>query len=246
MNTFDEKTHTYYIDGKRATGITSIIGVIAKPQLIGWAANCAVDYVKAQGLAETFLITDHVPPEFAGQQFRMVSDRTLEEARTAHAKKKEKAGEHGTDTHKAVEVYITKSIETNSGKPITLTVESIEPFCKWAVENVDHFLFSERKMFDPENFIAGTADFAYVGKDGKRYMGDFKTSSGVYGIDYWLQVAGYRYLAEKEGDKPYDGSTVVRLGKDGSFEALNRYDYETDKNAFLACLTLYRAQQTYK
>ena len=76
-------------------------------------------------------------------------------------------------------------------------------------------------------------------------MADFKTSSGIYGIDYWLQVAAYRMLAEEEGDEPYDGATVVRMGKDGSFEVKHRFDYETDKEAFMACLTIYRAQATF-
>ena len=121
----------------------------------------------------------------------------------------------------------------------------IQKFIDWATVNVDQFLFSERRLSNKDLFIAGTADFAYV-KDGKRYMADFKTSSGVYDISYWLQCAAYRFIAESEGDAKYDGCTIVRLGKDGSFEVMHRYDYETDLSAFMACLTLYRAQSTFK
>lgn len=180
----------------------------------------------------------------------------LEKAKGAGNKKKEEAGTHGTDAHTLVEYLITTFIESNEGKPRqplyfadTFTeakFAAIKPFYDWAVENVDHFLFAERQMFNKELFIAGTADFAYIGKDGKKYMADFKTSSGVWGIDYYLQCAAYRLLAEAEGDAPYDGCTIVRMGKKGDFEVLHRFDYETDKEAFLACLTLYRAQATYK
>lgn len=242
---FNKQKHEYLIDGKRATGVTTIIGVLAKPQLIGWAARMAVEYIE-----------DTLP---TGQDYRVVEEtiyinqrdleRILDEARFAHTKKKEAAGTHGTDAHALVEAYVNACIATNKGEPLAkppTISEGIEKFILWAIENVDHFLFSERQMYNKELFIAGTADFAYIGKDGKKYMADFKTSSGIYGIDYWLQCAAYRMLAEGEGDAPYDGCTVVRMGKDGSFEAQSRFDYETDKGAFLACLTLYRAQATYK
>jgi hypothetical protein len=236
MNTFNKEKHEYLIDGKRATGVTTIIGVLAKPALISWAARMAVESI-------TKYLTDHIQ-----EGLTVELTNALEEARTAHTKKKEAAGEHGTDTHALVEDYVNECLKVNEGKPFAFANpdSGIQKFADWASENVDHFLFSERRMFNKELFIAGTADFAYVGKDGKKYMADFKTSSGIYGIDYWLQVAAYRMLAEAEGDKAYDGMTVVRMGKDGSFEVQQLYDYETYKTAFLSCLTLYRAQAALK
>lgn len=241
---FDEKTHTYLIDGKRATGVTTIIGVLAKPALIGWAARMACEYVLEN--------TRHSlkDGEYIIKSAQLLT--VLEEAKSAHTKKKEAAGEHGTDTHALVEEWINVLLMDYKGIPQNdYAMDSDDPILKfkaWAVENVDHFLFSERRMFNKELFIAGTADFAYIGKDGKKYMADLKTSSGVYGIDYWLQVAAYRMLAEAEGDEPYDGATIVRMGKKGpsDFEVQQLYDYETYKEAFLCCLTLYRAQAAIK
>lgn len=240
---FDEKKHIYYLDDKKLTGVTSIIGVLAKPALISWSARMAADYL--DGAVKEIAI--HADWE------AMLSDGTWDklvvDSKNAHTKKKEAAGEHGTDAHALVEEWINECLE-HGGSPFAAAAgnahETIGKVVQWASQNVDHFLFAERRMYwaDPY-WIAGTADFAYVGKDGKRYMADFKTSSGIYGVDYWLQVAAYRMLAEHAGDEPYDGATVVRLGKDGSFEVQQRFDYETDKEAFLACLTLYRAGQTY-
>lgn len=250
---FDAKTHTYYIDGKPATGVTTIIGDLAKPALIGWAAKMAVEYVK-ENIDRVYGTGDDGTPQF----YEHLLEELLHEAKTAHTKKKEAAGTHGKDAHALVEKYVKNCIDVSlngiKGAPLAFGFshevnqawEPIAPFVNWAVENVDYFLFSERRMFNKELFIAGTADFAYVGKDGKKYMADFKTSSGIYGIDYWLQVAAYRFLAEAEGDEPYDGATIVRLGKDGSFEVQQLYDYETYKEAFMACLTLYRAQAAIK
>jgi hypothetical protein len=221
------KNHFYFADEegkKKYTGVTTILGVIAKPALIGWAANMAVDHLLAN------------PTDFEG-------------ARKAHTKKKEAAGTHGTDTHALVEDYVKHCLRLE-GKPVLdmLKMEEewkpIRPVIDWAFAEVDHFLFSERPMADIETYIAGTADFGYVGKDTKRYMSDFKTSSGIY-YEMYLQTAEYQHLAQVNGDAPYDGRSVVRLGKDGAFEVQVRYDYETDLEAFNAALTLYRAQQTY-
>lgn len=230
-----EKDHNYYADPegkKRYTGITTALSVIAKPALIAWAARMTGDFLIAALASGT-----------------PISKELIEEAKKAHTRKNEDAKEHGTKTHALVEDYIKFSIKNARGIPeMTMRFpewEPIKPFIEWAMQNVDHFLFSERRMANTEHFIAGTADFAAVMKDGKKLIGDFKTSSGVYGVDYFLQCAAYKFIAESEGDAPYDGSVIVRLGKDGSFDVHYRYANETDVEAFLAALTLYRAQSTF-
>lgn len=232
-HTFDPKTHSYLIDGKPATGVTTIIGVLAKPALIGWAAKTAVEYLQK--------LTPDIELGYPKETWA----QWLDEAKTAHNQKRDSAATHGTDAHALVEKYIKLTIST-PGFVIEEEFKPIRPFIEWALTNVDHFLFSERQMFNDEKFIAGTADFGAVMKDGKKLIGDFKTSSGVYGIDYFLQCAGYRFLAEAEGDAPYDGCVIVRLGKKGAKDFDVHYRYTSDEEAFMACLTLYRAQATYK
>lgn len=254
---FDEEKHKYYLDGKLMTGVTTCLGVLAKPALIQWAANL--------GTAEAYQVASAMEPDrlnalstaidVAVMKHGKINARACQEidalfpefkdARTASTKKKEAAGQHGTDTHLLIETYVNKCLDAG-GAPIDDfdSPEIVQPFVKWSLENVAQFLYSERAMHDPDLFFAGTADFGYVGKDGKRYIGDFKTSSGIYGIDYWLQVSAYRHLAEKEGDTAYDGMTVVRIGKeDGAFEAHSLYDYEPYRDVFLSCVRIYRMQQ---
>lgn len=240
MNTFNKENHEYRIDGERATGVTTIIGVLAKPALIGWAAKMAIEYIK-----ETAELLEH---ELAGEKVWKVSESLLEESKTAHVRNRDSAAEHGTLTHELIEIYINNCINDNGCKPYSYQSESVKPFIDWAVTNVDHFLFSERVMFNKDMFIAGTADFGCIMKDGKRLIGDFKTSSGMYGIGYFIQCAGYKILAEAEGDAPYDGCVIVRLGKKGpsDFDVTYRYRPDVDEEAFRACLTLYRAQATFK
>ena len=46
MLKFNEEKHLYTLDDKPVTGVTTILKTIAKPQLIQWAANEAVNYIK--------------------------------------------------------------------------------------------------------------------------------------------------------------------------------------------------------
>src|ERR1041385_8186368 len=97
-NLFDPKTHTYFIYGKRATGITTVISVLAKPALIQWAATEVCKFIK-----------ENAP---VLEKVRGVADRWevdsnfLEDARLAHTRKKDAAATHGTDAHALVEKYI--------------------------------------------------------------------------------------------------------------------------------------------
>lgn len=235
-NTFNKERHEYLIDGKRATGVTTIIGVLAKPALINWAAKEAANYFLA---AVNKLASAPISTE--------ILEGIHEQAIVAHNKKKEAAGTHGTDAHALVELYVNECISKYNGEPYEhVEISPIKPFVDWAVANVGTFLFAERQMFDAALFIAGTADFGCILKTGQKLIGDFKTSSGVYGIDYFLQCAGYKLLAESEGDKGYDGCVIVRLGKKGpkDFDVTYSYDTVTAETAFLACLTIYRAQAT--
>jgi hypothetical protein len=245
--TFEEDGHTYKYDGKRVTGITTIIGVLAKPALIGWAAKMAVEYIKENGR-----LHESSPDGDPAQGFYIISKEHLEEAKSAHTKKKEDAGQKGTDMHALVEEWINLNLAQKGGDFTVRSDEdtqyflAIVPFIEWAQENVDHFLFSERRMFNKDLFIAGTCDFAYIDKQGRRVVSDFKTSgSGIY-YEMWIQTAAYQLIAEAEGDEKYDYRTIVRLDKKGGFEFQERHDYETDKDAFLSALKLYRAMATYK
>lgn len=241
-NTFNKNKHEYLINGKRATGVTTIINVLDKPALIPWAARMVVEYIKRVGLK-----TEGV------DEWRVTTEQ-LTEAQDAHRKKKEAGGTHGTNAHSLVEEYINLCLKQNdTGLPLMpasdemeVKFEPIEPFIDWALENVKEFLFSERQMYDEALFIAGTADFGCILKTGQRLIGDFKTSGGVYGIDYFLQCAGYKLLAEANGDKDYDGCVIVRVGKKGpkDFDVHYSYDTVTAEMAFMACLTIYRAKAT--
>ena len=239
MFEYQEKGHKYFLDGKPMTGVTTILGVIAKPALIQWAANMAVDY-----------IAEHIGDVLTFPIDKEKTEKFLKEARTAHAKKKTDAGKKGTDVHKEIENIITWALTGNGVIPKEYVISTnyeiedvakgqIQKFLDWAVGNKVKFLASEKKVYSEKLWYAGTLDFLCE-IDGKKYIGDLKTSSGIYGREYFFQCAAYRQAAEEMGETDFHGSIIVRCGKDGSFETKDSFDYETDVKGFNAALQLYR------
>ena len=248
--TFDSDTHTHFIDGREATGVSTISGkVLAKPALIPWATKMMAEHISAN----CKWVKQDVPDGNDG--YYEVSEAELKVAKSAYNKVRDKAATHGTDAHALVEKYINVCLtEGHEGLPQAVSPHneeyaSIQKFIEWSWGNVETFLFSERHVYAPDPiFVAGIVDFGYISKNGQRFIADFKTSSGIYGIDYFLQCAGYRILAESMGDEVYDGGTIVRIGKDGSFETTTRQGplWEQDRACFLAALKLYRAQRAFE
>lgn len=233
---FDEKTHRYYLDGKQMTGVTTILGVIAKPQLISWASNQAVDYITGKAMD----VGVAVPPDTI-----TVPKSVLEEARTAYAKKRDRAADLGTAVHAEIEEYIKCRM---NGLEYFSENEQVNHFKSWVEKHNVEFIASEEQVYSVTHFVAGTYDFACI-IDGKKYLGDLKTANGLY-PEYFYQCAAYRMMAEEMGQTDFKGSILVRIGRDGKFnedeDVIISESYEDEKQAFLSALTLYRVTERYE
>ena len=230
--------HSYYADseGKKPyTGITTVLGVIGKPALVSWAAKMVVEYIKDNGIfndtEETYEITI----------------KQLEEAKNAHRKKKEAAGESGTDLHALAEGYVRLSIQEYDGKPMDTCPTGLEQFRDWAKQENITFLEPEKKMYSKTWWIAGTADLIFE-KDGKKYIGDIKTYAKIWDRVPFFQCAGYANMYEEmtEGKETIAGYCIIRISKDGTFETKWSFDTVGDTRAFFACVELYRQLQNYQ
>ena len=234
---FNKEGHYYELDGKRMYGVTTVLGVIAKPALIPWAVKTCVDYIKNNCKQDELMRY-------------LVHNMDLDEAKSAHRKKKEDAGEKGTDAHSMAEGYVKECMETNQGLALELKSanEQVQHFIDWAVKNEVIFRASEKQVCNEGLWYAGTADLVIEIK-GKKYIGDIKTSSAIY-PEHFYQMAAYRLALESMGEEGFDGSVVIRLGKDNKFkeekDVQYRYDFETDKAAFLGALAIFKAGETYK
>lgn len=223
---FDEEKHIYTVDGKKIEGVTGVTGVIAKPALIYWAVNQAIGYLQMA-----------LKPGKSYDELEL--KKLLEDAKFAHRKVTTTAGDIGTLVHEAIETYIKEGKIT---EPVNdKAKESFKQFVKWATDNKVKFLESERKLYSKEKGYAGTMDF-YCEKQGKFFIGDTKTSSGIYD-EMWFQTSGYQQAYQEETGAKVDGHIIVRVGKDGTIEVKENYEYEKNVIAFNGALVLYRRIQ---
>jgi hypothetical protein len=252
---FDEKKHAYKLDGRLLSGVTTVIdGTSSKQNLIGWAANMACDHIDNNRFSLIELLSRE---GVSGFEVNKYLNQLISEARTAHTRRKEAAGAKGTDTHALVEAYINYCL-TGEGTPIQPltfnTLDPIQPFIDWAIENVDRFLAAEQRLYSEKHGYAGTCDFVAV-MDGKLTIGDLKTFPKMWSADAFIQMGAYSLAwHELTGERP-EQSVVVkmcdpndeRLRKYGgkAFAAYPRYALEEDEEMFLTRLKMYRYNENF-
>lgn len=228
---FDKKNHIHELDGKPLMGVTSVLKIIAKPALIQWAANMAVDYIK-----------EHVPHDGRDEGLNQITYRIedfnalLEEARTAHRKKKEGAGDWGTIVHEAIEDWIK-----NGTVPILEESQqkAFDNFVAWSKENNVKFLESEKHLYSEEMWVGGICDLL-IEMNGKKYVADIKTSSAIYN-EHFYQMAAYGLMLREMGlHDDIDGFLVINLKKNGEIDTKIAYDMALNEEAFKHALGLYK------
>jgi len=216
---FDKKKHVHTLDGKRLHGVTTVLKYWGDPgALINWAANTAVDFIVKGG--------------------------DPEEARTAHTRKRDKAGDRGTKVHEALEVAMNELIETGGYSTADTPEYDIVPtVINWMTAERIKPLKSEMAVYSREHWYGGIAD-GVIEKDGKRYILDFKTSNTVQ-TKAFIQCGAYS-VAVKEMKKAADvaGVVVVHIPKGQSFDPEKNtfwfYDIENLENAWLSILNAYK------
>jgi len=183
---FDPKKHCYTLDGKPLQGVTTVLGVIAKPMLIGWAARMTADWIRAN--------CDWTQSNPDNRTYT-VNELELLDASKAHSKKKTDAGNRGTDVHALVEDYIKRCINDNGG--VAIEESSGDPmadkFIQWARSNDVIFHESEKKMYSEKLWLAGTCDFTCTIK-GKKFVGDLKTMKKMWDRVPHFQTAAYMMM----------------------------------------------------
>lgn len=224
---FDGFRHKYVWEEQdmEIKSVTKILSVINKPALVNWASNMAIDYVSGQ-----------IAPGTAYDEIELAT--IFDKGRKAHYDRKVEAGNIGTLLHKWVENYIRGE---DPGMPVNPDLKaSVLRFLIWVKKHKVKFLLSEQVIFSKQYLYSGTTDFICT-IDGKMYIGDLKTSNGIY-PEMFIQTSAYRNARVEEfPEEKYEGQLIVRVGKDGTFEfAVCRDDamYKMMLEAFVACVKL--------
>ncbi len=226
---FDPVKHQYTLGGKKIDGVTSILKIINKPALIGWAVKTDLAHLRA-ALLESPNLTESSLNEL------------IKEASNRHENIKTVSADFGTNVHQAIEYYIKGDAEALNQLTEKLNdeeIEAIKTFISWAEKSVGKFVDSERVVYSRKNRYCGTLDFTAFLKDGTGlYVGDIKTTGHIY-PEYFLQTAAYEMAFREETGLNIEGRIIVRL-KAGELETRITKDKTKDGAAFKAILKAYR------
>lgn len=221
---FSPSHHIYTWEGSKIDGVTSVLRVINKPKLLGWAARCAAEYC-----AEEFK-PGHV---YNAEQIAAITEK----ARSQYNVKRNKAADTGTLVHAWIEDWIKgRQPELPHDHQV---LNGVLAFKRYVDSQNIKFVASEQKIFSKKYKYAGTLDFE-AEIDGKLFLGDIKTSSGIY-PEMFLQTSAYQQAREEENPgRKYAGQLIINCRKDGILDTLVSTDYEKHIKGFLAALVLYR------
>lgn len=192
----------YELNGIEYPSVTTITGILDKPALVQWAANCAVDYVKENLDAIKDPIDVH-----RGEQ-------VLEEARKAHKIVKDTAADNGTKVHKAIELYI-KGGDYSELLDNEQTKTAFDAFLSWESKNHVIWIKTECQVFSINHGYAGRFD-AIAMVNGHRYLIDFKTSKGIWD-EMKYQLCAYRQAYNEmleEGQEKIENIAILHLDKE--------------------------------
>lgn len=217
---FDDSRHCHMLDGKPLIGVTTCLGIIAKPALVPWAVKLAVEYM------ENWLESDS-PYESRAE--------ALANAKKAHTEKKDTAGTFGKNVHKACEEWIKEG--KNPEGLDEKEQKAFDNFKSWAETHNVKFLESEINVWSEEMWTGGICDLV-LEIDGKKYIGDIKTSSAIY-PEHFIQCSAYSEML-KDRYPDVHGMVIINLQKTGKLD--HKFNYEVKENfeAFKAALHLYK------
>lgn len=248
----DEHGHRFYqFDApcaKPLPSVTSVLSVIAKPALVAWSRNTALDSMRAHLAAHhgEVLTKEHV-------------DKAAEAAKQHPSSLFNKAADYGLRAHEAIEhVVLGTDPRPAAPKAVAGAVDSFERW--WSAAGL-HTACAELVVHSERYGFAGQCDAVAVrggGRGGDDHESsvaadatdaasvavfDWKTSSGVY-PEYALQVAAYaKALEEMSGGRVHvREGWVVRIGRNGNgadFEARRVRDLDAAFLMFRAALYLF-------
>lgn len=157
----------YYLGDKAYPSVTTILKVLAKPALVGWAAK----------VAATASIEN--------------PDWSVEQCCAEVTGKKESAGARGSVVHGLIEAI------GRGNKPDLSTVPpEIKPYADGYIAfhnlTIKKILFSECTVVSDTHGYAGTLDIIALCNDNLVWLLDNKTSKGIYN-ETGLQLSSYKH-----------------------------------------------------
>jgi Holliday junction resolvase-like predicted endonuclease len=204
-------------DGSKAPGVTTILGMLDKPALTGWACRCGeeamrdriAEYAECGGVSRDFVIS-------------------LQPIGDAHKVRREHAADIGTCAHHRCEAHVRGMDGDEDAFPSDIWHDATKPteaFVRWWDEEAGLTLVcAEQALVEPFILFGGTIDLIARDELGNLHLVDLKTSrhAGKYGWrgtsiypEAVVQTAAYMHLWDQaHPDEPIRRAVVARIGKE--------------------------------
>ncbi len=204
------RANLYFINGVQEPlpSVTSILKVLSAPGLEFWKIKTAV----------TSALID--------------PSQSVEEAMASIYKKRDTAGNEGSDAHRIIE-HISK--EGDDKTEYTGKVGAyVTAYRKFVQEMPFKTVYTEKTVHSTKYKYAGTLDAVIELASGRKILMDWKTSNFI-APEFDLQLQAYKWALEEMGTKT-DGCGILHLKDNGTYSFI---ESNGDFEAFLACLKIY-------
>lgn len=218
------KGHWYKLDGKKADGVTTLLGDgLRKKAIEAWGIKTVAEYV-ADNLEDVYAMRS------------MGREAVVAALKQSPYSSRDAAAKRGTEVHKLAE-QLTHGNEVEVPEELAGHVESYVKFLdEWQPKPV----LVEATVASRKWSYCGTLDSVLDLPDGRRVIADIKTSrSGIF-PETALQLAAYRYAefyVDGQNEKPMadlniTGAMGIWVRADG-YDVLPIVADETQFNKFL-------------
>lgn len=215
---FSEGSHRYKVNGEYKPGVTTMLKLIDKGDMLGqWMVNMALEAIQ--------------------------NGKSLDEAKYAWRVKRDTAGDVGHRVHAWIEAYTSgKTLPIDADM-----ANAVDAYKQWERQNNINHLHSERLLYSEKYDYCGTVDDVHE-QNGLRVVNDYKTGKPDYEynsrtkqytgkirarIEHFLQDALYDQCMIEEDGKGADKYAVTYITKEGKL-----HYFETDKTEELRKLAL--------
>ena len=231
-----QRARDYLVDGVSYQRVSTILGVIDKPVLAGWAKRVTLEAVEAalmgpetQAGLETLMV-EAQPGEYEGWVSRL-----MDSVRHAADAQRDKAADRGTEVHREIAAALA-----DDGPPFEIYISdeadrALQCLADrgWTVDATEATVWSDALM------TAGTCDAVGRDKDGRRIIWDWKTGSGPW-WEMALQLGAYAGMLHRLTGEPVEDAYIVKLMPD-RYEVHRVNNLVEAQDAFLWAVQLSRA-----
>lgn len=210
--------HMYFIEGKRKTGVTTILGIKDKSvPLMSWLRDETVKAALAHG--------------------KPLDMEALVKCLYANERTVAKAADLGQQAHDWIERYIRHRLgekgyaympEMPEDPAIQTAATS---FLAWEADHKVKFLWTERIAYSKKYDYIGRADFA-AKVDGIVCLCDIKSGNGLYN-SVRAQTAAYVAAITEETKEKFGGRWAIRIAKETEEQYNARMDLKDTTRGYL-------------